>query len=161
MSSDTTGRHKRKLTFPALQSSKSTIHIWGCVDLLDCLVSLYKFQLKSRRWYMYIFYHSFYDRSHILAIVPPPLHPSEGKANETLKLPRPDCLRTCEFPPPSNGSPPPVPAVRTAAEHAPTTKVRLDMVGIYQSGGHACDAKCLSALQNHQSSAQNAMSTFA
>ncbi|KAK3800421.1 hypothetical protein RRG08_052804 [Elysia crispata] len=30
---------------------------------------------------------------------------------------------------PSNSSPPPVPAVRTAAEHAPTTKVRIDMVG--------------------------------
>lgn len=30
----------------------------GGVDLLDCLTALYKFPLKSRRWYMYIFYHS-------------------------------------------------------------------------------------------------------
>lgn len=30
----------------------------GGVDLLDSLVSLYKQKMKSRRWYMYIFWHT-------------------------------------------------------------------------------------------------------
>ncbi|KAJ8300757.1 hypothetical protein KUTeg_022276 [Tegillarca granosa] len=30
----------------------------GGVDLLDSLTSLYKRNVKSRRWYMYIFWHS-------------------------------------------------------------------------------------------------------
>ena len=30
----------------------------GGVDLLDSLTSLYKYPIKSRRWYMYIFYHT-------------------------------------------------------------------------------------------------------
>ena len=30
----------------------------GGVDLLDMMCSLYKYQLKSKMWYLYIFYHS-------------------------------------------------------------------------------------------------------
>jgi hypothetical protein len=30
----------------------------GVVDLLDSLVSLYKQKMKSKRWYMYIFWHT-------------------------------------------------------------------------------------------------------
>ena len=30
----------------------------GGVDLLDMMCSLYKYQLKSKRWYLYIFYHT-------------------------------------------------------------------------------------------------------
>jgi hypothetical protein len=30
----------------------------GGIDLLNMCTNLYKYQLKSRRWYMYIFYHS-------------------------------------------------------------------------------------------------------
>ncbi len=30
----------------------------GCVDLLDMLSALYKFSFKSRRWYMYIWWHT-------------------------------------------------------------------------------------------------------
>lgn len=32
--------------------------LMGGVDLLDSLVSLYKQKMKSRRWYMYIFWHT-------------------------------------------------------------------------------------------------------
>ena len=30
----------------------------GGVDLMDMLCSLYKYQLRSKRWYVYIFYHT-------------------------------------------------------------------------------------------------------
>ena len=31
----------------------------GGVDLLDCLTALYKAKIKTRRWYLYIVYHTF------------------------------------------------------------------------------------------------------
>ena len=30
----------------------------GGVDLMDIMCTLYKFKLRSKRWYMYIFYHT-------------------------------------------------------------------------------------------------------
>ena len=106
----------------------------GGVDLLDCLVSLYKFPLKSRRWYMYIFYHTvsmivvtswLWYRRHCILLKEKPMKLSSFQGQLAYAL-----VNFRRLPGrPSNSSPPPVPAVRTAAEHAPTTQVRLDMVG--------------------------------
>lgn len=48
----------RKVDVPCPSVVQEYNHGMGGVDLLDCLTSLYKYPLKSRRWYMYIFYHS-------------------------------------------------------------------------------------------------------
>ena len=57
----------------------------GGVDLLDALTSKYKFPLKARRWYMYIFWHTIY-----LAVVNAWL--IYKRDCEALKVPKKDIL---------------------------------------------------------------------
>ena len=56
-----TGHYKKEKCFvevprPAIIREYNTF--MGGVDLLDSLTALYKFGIKSKRWYMYIFYHT-------------------------------------------------------------------------------------------------------
>ena len=51
-------KERKKITIPCPAIIKEYNRVMGVVDLLDSLANLYKYPLKSRRWYMYVFYHT-------------------------------------------------------------------------------------------------------
>ena len=61
-SHDAVRRYDRKQKKHITVKRPSVIGVYnesmGGVDLLDMMCSLYKYQLKSKRWYLYIFYHT-------------------------------------------------------------------------------------------------------
>lgn len=51
-------KQKKKIEVPCPAVVQEYNQKMGGVDLTDCLTALYKYSLKSRRWYVYISYHS-------------------------------------------------------------------------------------------------------
>lgn len=51
-------KEKKPIKIPCPAIVKEYNKFMGGIDLHDMLTALYKFPLKARRWYMYIFYHS-------------------------------------------------------------------------------------------------------
>ena len=49
---------KKKVDVPCPAAIHQYNKNMGGVDLLDSLTALYKAKIKTRRWYIYIFYHS-------------------------------------------------------------------------------------------------------
>ena len=101
----------------------------GGVDLLDALTALYKFPMKSRRWYMYIFLHSIcmtvvnswlWHKRHCQALRMKPKKLSDFQADVAT------ALITCHRPVgrPSQELRPMSPTV--AIQKAPITDVRFD-----------------------------------
>jgi len=49
---------KQHIDVPRPFLVKTYNNLMGGVDFLDCLISKYKYPIKSRRWYLYLFWHS-------------------------------------------------------------------------------------------------------
>ncbi|XP_064614532.1 piggyBac transposable element-derived protein 2-like [Liolophura sinensis] len=107
----------------------------GGVDLLDSLTALYKFGIKSRRWYLYIFYHTInmavvnswnWYRRHCSLLAEKSLQLSDFQSNIA------SCLINVKKVPgrPAMNSPlTPKPAASSTNEQVPFADVRLDSVG--------------------------------
>lgn len=66
-------KEKKKITIDRRAIISEYNKFMGGVDLLDSLTALYKFPIKSRRWYMYIFLsHLGHRRGQQLALVQAP-----------------------------------------------------------------------------------------
>ena len=108
----------------------------GGVDLLDSLTSLYKYTIKSRRWYMYLFYHTiiiavvnswlWYKRqAKLLKVKPVKLSVFLLDIAEALIMVK----RPVGRPSSAVLTPPPAKKINRMKKSSPTLDVRLDGVG--------------------------------
>lgn len=106
----------------------------GGVDLLDSLTSLYKYSIKSRRWYLYIFFHTvnmavvsawLWYRRHCGLLNVPYIQLSDFQAQVAS-----GCIKSQRLPgrPSSDSFTPPGNSRPLNTEHRPISDIRLDQV---------------------------------
>ena len=136
-------KQKKEVEVPCPDAIKNYNSNMGGVDLLDCLTALYKAKIKTRRWYLYIVYHTF-NMVVVTSWLQCKRHCKQLKENKHLNLKDfqlqvAETLIKIEKP---KGRPSltgiqltPAPTKKAQAERAPPVDVRLDNVGHFPLWG--------------------------
>lgn len=135
-------KEKQYMQINCPASVKEYNKFMGGVDLLDSLTALYKYPIKTRRWYMYIFYHTIamavvnawllYKRHcKSMNLKPMKLADFQSEVSDGLISTRRPAGRPVNVSPPGTPAAPATPATpipKTLPQRQPSTHIRFDHV---------------------------------